>query len=95
MTKKRDSLIALLNRQYDGDSAQTLMKMPGQRFSLYHYYPIFDLPKGKNGKPGKIAVKVINHYGDEVLKVYEVMWRAISVIKRRCFQNLLAIIYYL
>lgn len=32
----------------------------------------FDLPKGKNGKPGKIAVKVINHYGDEVLKVYEV-----------------------
>lgn len=32
----------------------------------------FDLPKGKNGKPGKIAIKVINHYGDEVLKVYEV-----------------------
>ncbi|MEG5046285.1 site-specific DNA-methyltransferase [Microcoleus sp. B4-C1] len=31
----------------------------------------FDPPKGKNGKPGKIAVKVINHYGDEVLKVYE------------------------
>jgi adenine-specific DNA-methyltransferase len=29
-------------------------------------YP-FDLPK-----TGKIAVKVINHYGDEVLKVYEV-----------------------
>ncbi len=28
--------------------------------------------KGKNGKPGKIAIKVINHYGDEVLKVYEV-----------------------
>lgn len=68
MTKKRDSLIALLNRQYDEDSA-TLMKMPGQRFS-YHYYLIFDLPKGKNNKPGKITVKVINHYGDEVLKVY-------------------------
>jgi adenine-specific DNA-methyltransferase len=32
----------------------------------------FDPPKGKEGKPGKIAVKVINHYGDEVLKVYEV-----------------------
>ncbi len=32
----------------------------------------FDQPQGKNGKPGKIAVKVINHYGDEVLKVYEV-----------------------
>ena len=32
----------------------------------------FDLPQGKNKKPGKIAVKVINHYGDEVLKVYEV-----------------------
>jgi adenine-specific DNA-methyltransferase len=31
----------------------------------------FDSPKGKNGKSGKIAVKVINHYGDEVLKVYE------------------------
>ena len=29
-------------------------------------YP-FDLPA-----TGKIAVKVINHYGDEVLKVYEV-----------------------
>ena len=32
----------------------------------------FDPPIGKNGKPGKIAVKVINHYGDEVLKVYEI-----------------------
>ena len=32
----------------------------------------FDPPQGKNGKPGKIAVKVINHYGDEVLRVYEV-----------------------
>ena len=27
----------------------------------------FDVPE-----TGKIAVKVINHYGDEVLKVYEV-----------------------
>lgn len=26
----------------------------------------FDIPKS-----GKIAVKVINHYGDEVLKVYD------------------------
>lgn len=32
----------------------------------------FHPPVGKNGKPGKIAVKVINHYGDEVLKVYQV-----------------------
>jgi adenine-specific DNA-methyltransferase len=32
----------------------------------------FDPPQGKEGKPGKIAIKVINHYGDEVLKVYEV-----------------------
>jgi adenine-specific DNA-methyltransferase len=32
----------------------------------------FDPPQGKDGKPGKIAIKVINHYGDEVLKVYEV-----------------------
>ena len=30
----------------------------------------FAPPKGKGGQPGKIAVKVINHYGDEVLKVY-------------------------
>ncbi len=28
-----------------------------------------DLPKLKTGK---IAIKVINHYGDEVLKVFEV-----------------------
>jgi len=26
----------------------------------------------KQGMGGKIAVKVINHYGDEVLKVFEV-----------------------
>lgn len=32
----------------------------------------FDPPQGKKGKSGKIAIKVINHYGDEVLKVYEV-----------------------
>ena len=32
----------------------------------------FNPPQTKNGNPGKIAVKVINHYGDEVLKVYEV-----------------------
>ncbi|HPC93829.1 MAG TPA: site-specific DNA-methyltransferase [Sedimentisphaerales bacterium] len=32
----------------------------------------FDPPEGKEGKPGKIAVKVINHYGDEVLKVFEI-----------------------
>ena len=32
----------------------------------------FDAPQGKKGKLGKIAVKVINQYGDEVLKVYEV-----------------------
>lgn len=31
----------------------------------------FDPPQGKNGKPGRIAIKVINHYGDEVLKVYD------------------------
>lgn len=31
----------------------------------------FDPPQTKDGKPGKIAVKVINHYGDEVLKVYQ------------------------
>ena len=31
-------------------------------------------PQGRDGKPGKVAVKVkvINRYGDEVLKVYEV-----------------------
>jgi hypothetical protein len=25
-------------------------------------------------KTGEIAVKVISHYGDEVLKVYEIKW---------------------
>lgn len=30
----------------------------------------FEPSQGKDGKPGKIAIKVINHYGDEVLKVY-------------------------
>lgn len=30
----------------------------------------FPKPKGKGKSPGKIAIKVINHYGDEVLKVY-------------------------
>jgi len=30
----------------------------------------FPKPKGKSKAPGKIAIKVINHYGDEVLKVY-------------------------
>jgi len=33
----------------------------------------FEAPQSKNGKPGKIAIKVINHYGDEVLKVYQVV----------------------
>jgi adenine-specific DNA-methyltransferase len=32
----------------------------------------FDPPEGKDGKSGKIAIKVISHYGDEVLKVYEI-----------------------
>ncbi|MEI6429247.1 MAG: site-specific DNA-methyltransferase [Pseudanabaena sp. ELA607] len=32
----------------------------------------FDKPISHNGKKSKIAIKVINHYGDEVLKVYEV-----------------------
>jgi adenine-specific DNA-methyltransferase len=30
----------------------------------------FPKPKGKGRAAGKIAIKVINHYGDEVLKVY-------------------------
>ena len=32
----------------------------------------FPKPKGKGKSPGRIAIKVINHYGDEVLKVYAV-----------------------
>lgn len=32
----------------------------------------FPKPKGKGRALGKIAIKVINHYGDEVLKVYSV-----------------------
>lgn len=31
----------------------------------------FPKPKGKGKSPGKIAIKVINHYGDEVLKVFK------------------------
>jgi hypothetical protein len=31
-----------------------------------------DQPALRTPKSGKIAVKVINHYGDEVLKVYSV-----------------------
>jgi adenine-specific DNA-methyltransferase len=30
----------------------------------------FPIPKDKSGKAGKIAIKVINHYGDEVMKVF-------------------------
>ena len=29
-----------------------------------------------NPETGKIAVKVINHYGDEVTKVYEILYNA-------------------
>lgn len=32
----------------------------------------FPKPKGKGKASGKIAIKVINHYGDEVPKVYTV-----------------------
>jgi len=32
----------------------------------------FDKPESRQGRPGRIAVKVINHYGDEVLRVYQV-----------------------
>ena len=35
-------------------------------------YTNVSIPFDKPSKKGKIAVKVINHYGDEVLKVYEV-----------------------
>ncbi len=35
-------------------------------------YTNISIPFEKPSKKGKIAVKVINHYGDEVLKVYEV-----------------------
>jgi len=31
----------------------------------------FRAPKGEGKKPGRIAVKVINHYGDEVMKVFD------------------------
>lgn len=32
----------------------------------------FKRPRGERGKKGRIAVKVINHFGDEVLQVYSV-----------------------
>lgn len=41
----------------------------------------FNTPKGENGKSGKIAVKVINHYGDEVLKIYEMKCRSTGGIR--------------
>jgi len=31
----------------------------------------FPAPKGAGNKPGRIAVKVINHFGDEVMKVFD------------------------
>jgi hypothetical protein len=36
------------------------------------FYTNESIPFEKPAHKGKIAVKVINHYGDEVLKVYEV-----------------------
>ena len=61
--KALDALVDFVSSQAEkfvGDEAACL--------TLYSTksYP-FDAPE-----TGKIAVKVINHYGDEVLKVYEV-----------------------
>jgi len=36
----------------------------------------FPAPKSNGKKPGRIAVKVINHYGDEVMKVFDVGTKA-------------------
>jgi len=58
-----DKLKRALRAEIDEDAWSTLYSTSSRPF---------DPPQGKNGKPGKIAVKVINHYGDEVLKVYEV-----------------------
>ena len=58
-----DKLKRALRAEIDEDAWSTLYTTTSRPF---------DLPKGKNEKHGKIAVKVINHYGDEVLKVYEV-----------------------
>ncbi|OWY65652.1 site-specific DNA-methyltransferase [cyanobacterium TDX16] len=58
-----DKLKRALKAEIDEDAWSTLYSTSSRPF---------DPPKGKNGKPGKIAIKVINHYGDEVLKVYEV-----------------------
>jgi len=33
-------------------------------------------------KTGKIAIKVINHYGDEVLKVYPIIESGVASINR-------------
>src|SRR5208282_4920803 len=38
----------------------------------------FPAPKGNGKKPGKIAIKVINHYGDEVMKVFDLGAKARS-----------------
>jgi hypothetical protein len=56
------------NRMSLGDSLLVMTSMAekeGLKGQVQMFY--FDPPK-----TGKIAVKVINHYGDEVLKVYEV-----------------------
>lgn len=58
-----DKLKRALKAEIDEDAWSTLYSTSSRPF---------DPPQGKNEKPGKIAVKVINHYGDEVLKVYEV-----------------------
>ncbi len=38
----------------------------------------FPAPKGNGKKPGRIAIKVINHYGDEVMKVFDLAAKARS-----------------
>lgn len=57
-----DKLKRALKAEIDEDAWSTLYSTSSRPF---------DPPQGKNGKLGKIAIKVINHYGDEVLKVYE------------------------
>jgi adenine-specific DNA-methyltransferase len=51
-----------LKSEIDEDAWEQLYSTVSRPFS----------PPKRNGKAGKIAVKVINHYGDEVLKVYAI-----------------------
>lgn len=46
-----------------------LRRRPAEQGNAFHREPPFPAPD-----TGKIAIKVINHYGDEIVQVYELSW---------------------